>query len=96
MSDTQQIYDRFRTRDPLLFAALYAGQPAAVEGVTRLLRLTPLTVLARHRDALVEALSALPELHPQLRRCWDREDAVLSARLFTWAEHSRVRLHRAA
>lgn len=96
MSETQELYERFRSRDPLLFAQLYSGEPEAVAAVTRLLRLTRLTTLARHRGALVDVLAALPELHVRLRRTWESQDIVLTARLFAWSERTRTRLMRAA
>jgi hypothetical protein len=92
---TADVHARFTSRDPLLLAALYAGDVAAVEAVFRLLRLTPLTVLARDMAALVEVLAAVPELHDRLRSCWSRQDRATTATLFGWVEQARLRVRRA-
>ena len=96
MTDTRDLYDAFARRDPVLFAGLYSGNTVTSARVSKLLRLTPLSTLSQHRSALVDVLVALPELGPSLRHAWLREDPALTAQLFSWAERTRTRLHRAA
>ena len=90
-----EIHARYTRRDPVLIAALYAGDPLVVAAVFRLLRLTPLSVLGRHPGALVEVLAAMPDHHAPLRGCWSRQDAGLTATLFSWVEQARLRVRRA-
>lgn len=87
-------YVRFTSRDPLLLVGLYSGNHEVVAGVTRLLRLTPLSLLAHYRSALVEVLAALPELHDRLRASWARTDPALAAQFFLWAEQARLHAQR--
>lgn len=90
-----QVHARFTSRDPLLLAALYAGDEEMGESVFRLLRLTPLGVLAQHPAALVDVLAAMPQLDQRLRSCWSRQDPGLTATLISWVEQARLRVRRA-
>lgn len=90
-----EIHASYTRRDPLLLAALYAGDPLVVAAVFRLLRLTPLSVLGQHPAALVEVLAAMPDHHARLRSCWSRQDAGLTATLSSWVEQARLRVRRA-
>jgi hypothetical protein len=91
---SDDVFQRVMRRDPALLTALHSGDIPTAVAVGRLLRLTPLRVLAGNPSALVEVLASMPELHVRLRSAWSREDPVLTSRLFAWAEQARLHAAR--
>ncbi|MEE8599671.1 hypothetical protein [Euzebya tangerina] len=91
---SDDLLSRFARRDPVLVAALFTGDTAAVRAITRLLRHTPLAVLLQHQAALVIALVAVPETHRQLAVTWRQQDAGATRQLFNWVEQARRRVCR--
>lgn len=85
-------------RDAALIDGLRTGDPTACDGVARALRMTPLSVLAAHPSATVEALAALPDVARSLLGRWEQQDLLTARRLAMWAEQARrhqARRHQA-